>query len=339
MTKLLEVNNLHTRFKVRNGYLYAVNGVSFTLDKGEMLGVVGESGCGKSVSMMSLIKLLPPAAQITDGEVLLEGKDLAKASASEINMVRGSKVGMIFQDPMTSLNPFMKIGAQLCEGIIYHKKISRADAMKQAAKYLDLVGISNSEHRLHEYPHQLSGGMRQRVMIAMALLGEPDLVIADEPTTALDVTIQAQIVELVKELREKLNMSIIWITHDLSLLAGMVDRIMVMYGGSVVEEAPLDEIYKNPRHPYTIGLLKSIPSIKTEAGSRLPSIAGAPPNLFVEPQSCPFAARCAYRMERCTKEIPPLEPVSGVGANPKHRIACWVDVTKESAEPKEGGMQ
>ena len=321
---------------MRNGYLYAVNGVSFTLDKGEMLGVVGESGCGKSVSMMSLIKLLPPAAQITDGEVLLEGTDLAKASAHDINMVRGSKVGMIFQDPMTSLNPFMKIGAQLCEGIIYHKKMSRADAMKQAAKYLDLVGISNSEHRLHEYPHQLSGGMRQRVMIAMALLGEPDLVIADEPTTALDVTIQAQIVELVKELREKLNMSIIWITHDLSLLAGMVDRIMVMYGGSVVEEAPIDEIYKSPRHPYTIGLLKSIPSIKTEAGSRLPSIAGAPPNLFVEPTSCPFAPRCAYCTERCTKEIPNLEPVSGEGANPKHRIACWVDVTREGAKTKEG---
>nr|WP_321454692.1 ABC transporter ATP-binding protein [uncultured Cohaesibacter sp.] len=339
MTKLLEVKNLHTRFKVRNGYLYAVNGVSFTLDKGEMLGVVGESGCGKSVSMMSLIKLLPPAAQITDGEVLLEGTDLAKASAHDINMVRGSKVGMIFQDPMTSLNPFMKIGAQLCEGIIYHKKMSRADAMKQAAKYLDLVGISNSEHRLHEYPHQLSGGMRQRVMIAMALLGEPELVIADEPTTALDVTIQAQIVELVKELREKLNMSIIWITHDLSLLAGMVDRIMVMYGGSVVEEAPIDEIYKSPRHPYTIGLLKSIPSIKTEAGSRLPSIAGAPPNLFVEPTSCPFAPRCAYCTERCTKEIPNLEPVSGEGANPKHRIACWVDITREGAKTKEGDVR
>ncbi|WP_319529210.1 ABC transporter ATP-binding protein [uncultured Cohaesibacter sp.] len=329
MTKLLEVKNLHTRFKVRNGYLYAVNGVSFTLDKGEMLGVVGESGCGKSVSMMSLIKLLPPAAEITDGEVVLDGQNLSTAGMNEINAVRGSKVGMIFQDPMTSLNPFMKIGDQLCEGIIYHRRMKKADAMKQAAKYLDLVGISNSTHRLREYPHQLSGGMRQRVMIAMALLSEPELVIADEPTTALDVTIQAQIVELVKELREKLNMSIIWITHDLSLLAGMVDRIMVMYGGSVVEEAPIDEIYKSPRHPYTIGLLKSIPSIKTEAGSRLPSIAGAPPNLFVEPTSCPFAPRCAYRMDRCTREIPSLEPVKGEGANPKHRIACWVDVTAE----------
>ncbi|WP_316858936.1 ABC transporter ATP-binding protein [uncultured Cohaesibacter sp.] len=331
MTRLLEVNNLHTRFKVRNGYLYAVNGVSFTLDKGEMLGVVGESGCGKSVSMMSLIKLLPPAAQITDGEVLLDGIDLSNASTGEINAIRGSKVGMIFQDPMTSLNPFMKIGAQLVEGIIYHKRLKRSEAMKQAAKYLDLVGISNSEHRLNEYPHQLSGGMRQRVMIAMALLSEPELVIADEPTTALDVTIQAQIVELVKELREKLNMSIIWITHDLSLLAGMVDRIMVMYGGSVVEEAPIDEIYKSPRHPYTIGLLKSIPSIHTEAGSRLPSIAGAPPNLFVEPTSCPFAARCGYCTERCRKEIPSLKPVTGEGANPHHRIACWVDVTQREA--------
>ena len=332
MTKLLEVKNLHTRFKVRDGYLHAVNGVSFSLDKGEMLGVVGESGCGKSVTMMSLIKLLPPAAEITQGAVILDGEDISKAGMSEINAIRGSKVGMIFQDPMTSLNPFMKIGAQLIEGITYHKKMRHADAMDQAAKYLELVGISNARHRLNEYPHQLSGGMRQRVMIAMALLIEPSLVIADEPTTALDVTIQAQIVELVKELREKLNMSIIWITHDLSLLAGMVDRIMVMYGGMVVEEAPIDEIYKSPSHPYTIGLLKSIPNLKTETGSRLPSIPGAPPNLFVEPTSCPFAARCEFRTDRCSKEMPVLEPVKAKGANPEHRVACWVDMNERGSE-------
>lgn len=326
MTKLLEVNNLHTRFKVRSGYLHAVNGISFSLDKGEMLGVVGESGCGKSVSMMSLIRLLPPAAQITDGEVLLDGEDITHASVSRVNAIRGSKVGMIFQDPMTSLNPFMKIGDQIIEGIVYHKKITKADALKQAAKYLKMVGISNAEHRLTEYPHQLSGGMRQRVMIAMALLNEPSLVIADEPTTALDVTIQAQIVELVKSLREKLNMSIIWITHDLSLLAGMVDRIMVMYGGYVVEEAVLDDIYKSPLHPYTIGLLKSIPSLKTEAGSRLPSIPGAPPNLFSQPTGCPFAPRCTYRIDRCQSEVPALTAVPGETGERPHRVACWVDM-------------
>ena len=199
MAKLLEVENLQTRFKARKGYVYAVNGVSFSLEKGEMLGVVGESGCGKSVSMMSLIKLLPPSAEITDGSVILDGKDISNADNTEMMRIRGSKVGMIFQDPMTSLNPFMKIGKQLTEGLLYHNKMKKADAMARAAKYLELVGISNPEHRLHEYPHQLSGGMRQRVMIAMALLSEPSLVIADEPTTALDVTIQAQIVELVKE--------------------------------------------------------------------------------------------------------------------------------------------
>ena len=328
MTKLLEVNNLHTRFKIRDGFLYAVNGVSFSLDKGEMLGVVGESGCGKSVSMMSLIRLLPPAAQITEGTVTIDGEDVTHASQHRMNEVRGSKVGMIFQDPMTSLNPFMKIGDQMVEGIRYHKKLSKAEAIGQAVKYLELVGISNAEHRVNEYPHQLSGGMRQRVMIAMALLGEPSLVIADEPTTALDVTIQAQIVELVKELREKLNMSIIWITHDLSLLAGMVDRILVMYGGFVVEEAVLDEIYKAPRHPYTIALLKSIPSLKLEAGARLPSIAGAPPNLFAHPVGCPFAPRCGYATGRCTKEMPVLEPVKGVASDVEHRVACWVDVNE-----------
>jgi oligopeptide/dipeptide ABC transporter ATP-binding protein len=328
MSRLLEVENLQTRFKVRSGYLYAVNGVSFMLEKGEMLGVVGESGCGKSVSMMSLIKLLPPAAQITDGRIVLDGNDISKAEASEMNRIRGTEIGMIFQDPMTSLNPFLKIGKQLCEGLVYHTGISMREAMKKAARYLDLVGISNSEHRLQEYPHQLSGGMRQRVMIAMALLAEPSLVIADEPTTALDVTIQAQIVELVKDLREKFNTSIIWITHDLSLLAGMVDRIIVMYAGRVVEEASLDGLYKDPRHPYTIGLLKSIPSLKSTAGTRLSSIGGSPPNLTEKLTICPFAPRCAFREERCTKEMPVLEAVPG--ADSRHRTACWVDVRERS---------
>lgn len=326
MGNLLDVKNLETRFKVRSGYVYAVNGVSFGLDKGEMLGVVGESGCGKSVTMMSLIKLLPPAAQITNGSVMLDGVELTKLSKKDLNAVRGSKVGMIFQDPMTSLNPFLKIGLQLAEGLIYHKGMSMADALKRAATYLDMVGISNSVHRLDEYPHQLSGGMRQRVMIAMALLSEPELVIADEPTTALDVTIQAQIVELVKDLRTKLNTSIIWITHDLSLLAGMVDRIMVMYGGAIVEEAALEDIYKDPRHPYTIGLLHSIPRLSAENGKRLSTIGGAPPNLAVKPTSCPFAPRCQFKVERCDRENPALTPVLGAAPDSLHRVACWSDV-------------
>ncbi len=326
MGTLLDVRNLETRFKVRKGFVYAVNGVSFSLDKGEMLGVVGESGCGKSVTMMSLIKLLPPAAQVTNGSVVLDGVELTTLSKRDLNAVRGSKVGMIFQDPMTSLNPFLKIGLQLAEGLVYHKGMSMDDALKRSAAYLDMVGISNSAHRLNEYPHQLSGGMRQRVMIAMALLSEPELVIADEPTTALDVTIQAQIVELVKDLRSKLNTSIIWITHDLSLLAGMVDRIMVMYGGAVVEEAALADIYKDPRHPYTIGLLESIPRLNAKNGKRLSTIGGAPPNLAVKPTSCPFAPRCKFKMERCDKELPVLAPVLGAEPGSLHRVACWADV-------------
>jgi len=326
LNALLEVKDLETRFKVRSGYLYAVNGVSFSLRKGEMLGVVGESGCGKSVTMMSLIKLLPPAARITNGSAMLDGVDLIKADKAAMSKIRGSQVGMIFQDPMTSLNPFLKIGLQLSEGLMYHKKMPRAQAMDRSASYLDMVGISNARHRLEEYPHQLSGGMRQRVMIAMALVGEPRLVIADEPTTALDVTIQAQIVELVKELRTKLDTSIIWITHDLSLLAGMVDRIMVMYAGFVVEEASLDELYKDPRHPYTLGLLGSIPRLKSNGERRLSSIGGSPPNLYIKPTSCPFAPRCAFKIERCDRENPVLDPVAGAAALSAHRIACWIDV-------------
>lgn len=323
MDKLLEVYNLETRFKARSGYVYAVNGVSFSVEKGEMLGIVGESGCGKSVTMMSLIKLLPPSAQITNGTVILEKTNLTTASAKEMNYIRGTKVGMIFQDPITSLNPFVKIGIQLGEGLMYHKKMSKQEALNKAAAYLDMVGISNSTERLREYPHQLSGGMRQRVMIAMALLSEPHLIIADEPTTALDVTIQAQIVELIKDLRRKLHTSIIWITHDLSLLAGMADRIMVMYAGQIIEEATVNDIYKSPAHPYTIGLLNSIPKVEGTKSRRLPSIPGAPPNLYGKPTSCPFAPRCSYKISRCDQENPPLSVVAGQDKTHLHRVACW----------------
>lgn len=325
MSELLEVRNLEIQFNVRAGKLHAVNGVSFTIKQGEMLGIVGESGCGKSVTMMSLIRLLPPSASITKGSVMLEGFDLIKANKKQINAVRGSKIGMIFQDPMTSLNPFVRIGVQLSEGLIYHRGLSKKEAYDRCAQYLDLVGISNSRHRLEEYPHQLSGGMRQRVMIAMALVCEPKIVIADEPTTALDVTIQAQIVELVKNLREKLDTSIIWITHDLSLLAGMVDRIMVMYAGCIVEEADVRELYKDPRHPYTIGLLDSIPRLKNNENRRLRSIPGQPPNLLRRPTNCPFVSRCAFKTERCELENPPLVPVLGKAEDSRHKTACWVD--------------
>jgi oligopeptide/dipeptide ABC transporter ATP-binding protein len=330
LATLLEVKGLETRFNVREGQLYAVNGVSFSLDKGEMLGVVGESGCGKSVTMMSLIKLLPPSARVVNGSALCEGVDLLKASKKELADIRGSKIGMVFQDPMTSLNPFLKIGLQLAEPLIYHRGMDMRQALERSAQYLDLVGISNSKHRLNEYPHQLSGGMRQRVMIAMALLSEPGLVIADEPTTALDVTIQAQIVELVKGLRSKLDTSIIWITHDLSLLAGMVDRIVVMYAGFIVEESPIDELYADPRHPYTKGLLASIPGMNKAGNKRLTSIGGSPPNLFQKPCSCPFAPRCKYKIDRCDKENPILAPIPGAPDGSKHRIACWVDVRERS---------
>ncbi|MCF7946807.1 MAG: ABC transporter ATP-binding protein, partial [Spirochaetia bacterium] len=255
--------------------------------KGEMLGVVGESGCGKSVSMLSIVNLLPPSASIDDGEILFDGKNLRKMGKREIQHLRGKKIGMIFQDPMTSLNPVMKIGNQMNEALRYHNKMSKEEASKRSCELLRLVGISNPAERLNEYPHQLSGGMRQRVMIAMALTCDPEVIIADEPTTALDVTIQAQIVELIKELREKLNSSIILITHDLGLLAGMVDRIIVMYAGFIVEEASVDELYRNPSHPYTIGLLKSIPKLKGEILDKLPSIDGSPPDLLERPSFCP----------------------------------------------------
>ncbi|MCF7944512.1 MAG: ABC transporter ATP-binding protein [Spirochaetia bacterium] len=325
METILDIHNLKTSFKQRKARLHAVNGISFSLMKGEMLGVVGESGCGKSVSMLSIVNLLPPSASIDDGEILFDGKNLRKMGKREIQHLRGKKIGMIFQDPMTSLNPVMKIGNQMNEALRYHNKMSKEEASKRSCELLRLVGISNPAERLNEYPHQLSGGMRQRVMIAMALTCDPEVIIADEPTTALDVTIQAQIVELIKELREKLNSSIILITHDLGLLAGMVDRIIVMYAGFIVEEASVDELYRNPSHPYTIGLLKSIPKLKGEILDKLPSIDGSPPDLLERPSFCPFAARCPYKIDRCWKENPQLEPIASRDGK-THKTACWVDV-------------
>lgn len=325
MKTILEVRNLETTFKQRKTTIHAVNGVSFSLQKGEMLGVVGESGCGKSVSMLSIVNLLPPAATIENGEILFDGRDIRKMSRREVQHIRGKKIGMIFQDPMTSLNPVMKIGKQMIEALRYHNKLSKEDALKRSAELLDLVGISNPTERLNEFPHQLSGGMRQRVMIAMALTCDPEILIADEPTTALDVTIQAQIIELIKDIRSKLDSSIILITHDLGVIAGMVDRIVVMYSGYIVEEASVDDLYQKPRHPYTIGLLKSIPKLRGTAVSRLTSIDGTPPDLLEKPQFCPFAPRCSFSVERCWKENPALTTAAGEPEDSRHRTACWVD--------------
>ncbi len=321
---LLEVKNLKTQFFTQDGIVHAVNGVSFHVEEGETLGIVGESGCGKSVSVLSVMRLIPqPPGKIVGGEVLFDGRDLLKVSDDEIRQVRGNKIAMVFQDPMTSLNPVLTIGRQIGEALELHLNMGRQEARKRSAELLSMVGIPQAEERLDDYPHQFSGGMRQRAMIAMALACNPRLLIADEPTTALDVTIQAQIVDLVKRLRDEIGMAIIWITHDLGVVAGIANRMMVMYAGFVVEEASVKEIYANPRHPYTLGLLGSLPRLDEVRREKLTSIEGLPPDLISLPKGCPFEPRCVYAIDRCQEERPELEPVG-----PRHRIACWVDVTQ-----------
>lgn len=318
---LLDVRGLETRFRTPDGVVHAVNGVSFDLKEGETLGVVGESGCGKSVTMLSLLRLIPsPPGEIVKGEAFFRGRDLLKMSNEEIRHVRGAQISMVFQDPMTSLNPVMTIGRQLTEPLMLHLGMSRKEAESRAAELLSMVGIPNAKERLKDYPHQYSGGMRQRVMIAMALSCNPQILIADEPTTALDVTIQAQITDLVKRLRDNLGMAIIWITHDLGIIAGLAQRVIVMYGGFIIEEAEVKELYANPRHPYTLGLLRSLPRLDRKERTRLFSIEGLPPVLYQKPKACPFAPRCSYAIERCWQENPALDYVA-----PDHRVACWVD--------------
>jgi oligopeptide transport system ATP-binding protein len=321
---LLEVKGLRTQFFTQDGVVNAVNGVSFFVEEGETLGIVGESGCGKSVSVLSVMRLIPqPPGRIVDGEVLFNGQNLLDLSDDEIRQVRGNKIAMIFQDPMTSLNPVLTIGRQIGEALELHLGMKRDEARKRSAELLEMVGIPQAEDRLDDYPHQFSGGMRQRAMIAMGLACNPMLLIADEPTTALDVTIQAQIVELVKRLRDEIGMAVIWITHDLGVVAGLADRMQVMYAGFIVEEADVKEAYGNPRHPYTIGLLGSLPRLDELREEKLSSIEGLPPDLIALPEGCPFEARCVYAIEKCKTERPLLEPVG-----PRHRIACWVDVTQ-----------
>jgi len=321
MPDLLNVQDLETHFRTREGTVHAVNGVSFHLKEGETLGIVGESGCGKSVTVMSMLRLIPsPPGKVVGGKAFYQGKDLLKASDEEIRNIRGAQISMIFQDPMTSFNPVLTIGRQLAEPLETHMNMNRTQALERAAEMLKMVGIPNPKDRLNDYPHQFSGGMRQRAMIAMALTCNPQILIADEPTTALDVTIQAQIVELAKRIRDELGMAMVWITHDLGVVAGLAHRVVVMYGGYIIEEALVNELYANPQHPYTIGLLGSLPRVDEKEHPRLISIDGAPPVLFEKSNTCPFAPRCTYAVERCWKENPLLEMV---GQN--HRAACWVD--------------
>ncbi|WP_409305110.1 ABC transporter ATP-binding protein [Peribacillus sp. SCS-155] len=319
MEKVLEVKDLHVSFKTYGGEVKAVRGVSFDLHKGETLAIVGESGCGKSVTSQSIMGLIPePPGKITGGQILFKQRDLTRLKEAELRKIRGADISMIFQDPMTALNPTIAIGEQIMEGILQHKSISRAEAKKKTIEMLNLVGIPSPQSRLKQYPHQFSGGMRQRIVIAMALVCEPDVLIADEPTTALDVTIQAQILELFKDIQNKTGVSIILITHDLGVVAQVADRIAVMYAGKVVEAGTRREIFYNPQHPYTKGLLNSVPRLDLD-GAELVPIPGSPPDLFAPPVGCPFAARCKYAMEVCDRVYPSKTHMSN-----EHNVDCWL---------------
>ena len=320
--RLLEVKDLRIEIETRRGPATIVDGINLHVDAGETLGIVGESGCGKSLTMLSLLRLLPNKIRVAGGSAKFKGSDLLKLSARELRETRGGKIGFVFQDPMTSLNPVMRIGDQLSEPLIHHRGMSKADARKRAGELLRLVGIPGAETRLDAYPHELSGGMRQRVMIGIGLACEPDLLIADEPTTALDVTIQAQIVDLVKDLRKRLGMSVVWITHDLALIAGLADRICVLYAGTVVEDAPAEQLFAAPAHPYTRGLLASIPRMGGAETERLASIGGTPPEPGRRPPGCPFAPRCVLAADICRQAVPQLAPMRDSPA--AHRVACHV---------------
>ncbi|WP_028549271.1 ABC transporter ATP-binding protein [Paenibacillus sp. UNC451MF] len=318
---ILEVKDLKVSFRTYVGEVQAVRGVSFELKKGEVLAIVGESGCGKSVTAQTIMRLIPsPPSVIKGGSILFDGKtEITKISDKQMEKIRGSEMGMIFQDPMTSLNPTMTIGKQITEGLIKHQNVTKAEANNKAIEILKLVGISNPEGRIHQYPHEFSGGMRQRVMIAISLACSPKLLIADEPTTALDVTIQAQIIDLMKTLSEKTEASIIVITHDLGVVAEMAQRVIVMYAGKVVEQGTVDELFYNPQHPYTWGLLRSVPRLDHDSDSELVPIPGTPPDLFAPPKGCAFAARCPYAMKACLEIDPEHTKLTDT-----HSAACWL---------------
>ena len=330
-THLLSVKDLHTSFTTDHGEVQAVNGVSFNLDAGKVLGIVGESGSGKSVTAYSIMQILADNGRITSGEILYKGEDISRWGESKMQDFRGKCCSIIFQDPMTSLNPVFTIGSQIAEAVLLHTKSSKHEAMEKALEMLKLVGINEPEKRLKQYPYELSGGMRQRVMIAMALACEPDILIADEPTTALDVTIQAQILELMQSLQKKLGMAIIMVTHDLGVIAEMCDEIVVMYGGRFCERGTADEIFYTPRHEYTRGLLRSIPNI-TNMKERLVPISGTPINMLNMPKGCAFCARCDKAMKICLEQVPEERII-----NEYHRASCWINTrdnigTVEEAE-------
>jgi len=330
-TPIFQVKNLCTSFAIDSGEVRAVNDVSFNLEKGKVLGIVGESGSGKSVTAYSILRILVEPGKIKSGQILFEGRDIVKLPGREMRALRGNKISIIFQDPMTSLNPVYTIGNQLCEAIVLHTGRNRKQAQARAMEMLTLVGVNEPEKRLKQYPHELSGGMRQRVMIAMALACEPDILIADEPTTALDVTIQAQILELMQDLQKKMGMAIIMITHDLGVIAEMCDEIIVLYAGSVCERGTVDEIFYNPRHEYTKGLLRSIPSLAS-MHERLIPIAGSPVDLLNLPKGCPFASRCDRAMKICLTDRAEDIPI-----NEFHRAACWMNVKQVYDEAGKGG--
>lgn len=320
--KILEVKNLSVSFNTYAGEVKALRDISFSVDRGETLAIVGESGSGKSVTVQTVMRLIPmPPGEIKGGEILFEGEDITKVSDERMRELRGGKIGMIFQDPMTSLNPTIKVGKQIMEGILIHKKVSKAEAKEQAIEMLRKVGIPKPEERFNQYPHEFSGGMRQRAVIAIALSCEPDLLICDEPTTALDVTIQAQILDLINTLKKELNIAVILITHDLGVVAETADRVVVMYAGEKLEEAPVEELFKNPKHPYTWGLLKSLPRLDISSSEKLSSIPGTPPDLLKPPAGDPFAPRSEYAMKIDYERKPPM-----IDLGNDHFVKSWLYV-------------
>ena len=322
MEKILDVKDLRVSFHTYAGEVQAVRGINFHLNKGETLAVVGESGCGKTVTAKAIMRLLPepmPAEIKKESKITFEGKDILAMGEKELRELRGSDISMIFQDPMTSLNPTMTIGKQIAESLIIHRGMSKDEALKEAIKMLELVNIPNADKRVHQYPHEFSGGMRQRAMIAIALACNPKILIADEPTTALDVTIQAQIMELIGDLQEKLGTAVILVTHDLGVVADSADRIQVMYAGQIIERGTVDEIFYDPQHPYTWALLQSVPRLDTKNKGKLYSLQGTPPDLIKPPVGCPFAARCEYCMQICKEEMPEVTTVTD-----SHEVLCWL---------------
>ncbi|WP_346929134.1 ABC transporter ATP-binding protein [Clostridium sp.] len=322
MERILDVENLQVSFHTYAGEVKAVRGVDFHLDKGETLAIVGESGCGKTVTSKAIMRLLPepmPAEIKKDSKIIFDGKNILDMNEKELRKLRGSDISMIFQDPMTSLNPTMTVGKQIAESLIIHRGMNKAEAMKEAIKMLDLVNIPNADKRVHQYPHEFSGGMRQRAMIAIALACNPRILIADEPTTALDVTIQAQIMDLIGDLQKKLGTAVVLITHDLGVVADTADRIQVMYAGQVIERGTVEEIFANPQHPYTWALLQSVPRLDTKNKDTLYALNGTPPDLVKPPIGCPFAARCEYCMQICLEEMPEVTNVEN-----DHQVLCWL---------------